>query len=106
MGRGGPLGGDVLIEIDGETLPARLTLGALAELEDRLGEEGLGPLLERFEGGAVRSKDIAALLAAGLRGGGWPGTEADLMHARLGGGATTAARHAAELLIRAFRLPE
>ena len=46
-----------------------------------------------------------ALLVAGLRGGGWQGTAADLARAEIAGGITGAARLAAELLARAFAPP-
>jgi hypothetical protein len=46
-----------------------------------------------------------ALLVAGLRGGGWRGTAADLLSADLAGGPVGAARVAAELLARAFTPP-
>ena len=49
--------------------------------------------------------DVLALLVAGLRGGGWQGTAADLRTAEIQGGAIEAARVAAELLARAFALP-
>ena len=106
MRDGGPMGGDVTIEIDGVKRPARLTLGALAELEMRLGDEGLVPLLVRFEGGTVKSRDVLALIVAGLRGGGWDGGEDDLLTAQIGGGAAGAARQAAALLMHAFKLPQ
>jgi hypothetical protein len=43
---------------------------------------------------------------AGLRGGGWQGTAADLRTVEIGGGPMGAARVAAELLARAFALPD
>jgi hypothetical protein len=43
---------------------------------------------------------------AGLRGGGWRGTAADLLSAEVEGGPVAAARAAAEVLARAFALPE
>ncbi len=46
-----------------------------------------------------------ALIVAGLRGGGWNGTAADLLKADIGGGPLEAARVAALLLARAFSLP-
>lgn len=99
---GNPWAGEVEVVIDGEVRVAKLTLGALAELEAALGAETLVDLVQRFEGGAVSSRDVLALVVAGLRGGGWRGTAADLLSAEIGGGAVGAAKVAAELLARAF----
>lgn len=101
-----PLAGEVEVALDGEVLTAKLTLGALAELEADLGAASLLDLVERFEAGAFGSRDVLAVLVAGLRGGGWPGRAADLLTVEIGGGAAGAARAAAELLARAFRGPE
>ena len=62
-------------------------------------------LVERFEGGRFSTRDVLALIVAGLRGGGWQGTAADLRTVEIGGGPVEAARAAAELLARAFALP-
>lgn len=88
--------------INGERHVARLSLGALAELEEALGEESLIALVERFEGNAFSSRDVLALLGAGLRGGGSEVTRADLLNAEIEGGPMAAAKAAAELLARAF----
>lgn len=45
-----------------------LTLGALAEIETALGVDGLGALAERMR--ALSARDLTAVLAALLRGGG------------------------------------
>ena len=84
---------------------ARLTLGALAELEAALEAWSLIELVERFEGRSFRTRDVLAVVVAGLRGGGWEGTAADLRHAEIAGGPIEAARAAAELLARAFAPP-
>ena len=100
-----PWAGEVAIWLDGQRHLAKLTLGALAELEAALEAESLLDLVERFEGGQVRTRDVLALVVAGLRGGGWNGTAADLRTVVIGGGPVEAARAAAELLARAFALP-
>lgn len=100
-----PWAGEVAVVIDGERHVAKLTLGALAELEDALGSGGLVPLIERFEAGGYATRDVVALLLAGLRAGGWQGSAADLMVADIEGGPLEAARAAAALLARAFRAP-
>ena len=97
-----PFAGEVAVTLDGEPRVAKLTLGALAELEAALGAETLVDLVQRFEAGRVSSRDVLALVVAGLRGGGWRGTAADLLTAEIGGGAVGAAKVAAELLARAF----
>ncbi len=100
-----PFAGEVTLVVDGQPMVCKLTLGALAELEADLGAEGLVPLVERFEAGQVASRDVMALLVAGLRGGGWRGSAADLLSAEIAGGPVGAARVAAELLARAFAVP-
>lgn len=99
-----PMRGEVEVTLDGVSHVARLTLGALAELEAALGSESLLGVVERFEGARFTSRDVLAVLLAGLRGGGWQGGAQDLMAVEFGGGPMGAARAAAELLARAFRL--
>ena len=101
-----PWAGEVALVIDGERREMRLTLGALAEMEAALGAGSLVDLVARFEEGAFSSRDVLALIVAGLRGGGWRGSAADLLSAEIEGGPLAAARAAAELLARAFALPE
>ena len=101
-----PWAGEVALVIDGERHVLKLTLGALAELEAGLEIGTLVALVERFEGGAFSTRDVLALIVAGLRGGGWQGQPADLISAEIEGGPLGAARAAAELLARAFSLPE
>lgn len=100
-----PWAGEVAVLLDGQRHVAKLTLGALAELEDSLGETTLLALVERFEHGRFSSRDVLALLVAGLRGGGWTGTTKDLRTVEIGGGPVGAARLAAQLLARAFAVP-
>ena len=101
-----PWTGEVALVIDGQPHVLKLTLGALAELEAGLGDDSLVALVTRFEGGGYSSRDVLALIVAGLRGGGWRGTAADLIAAEVEGGPLAAARAAAQLLVRAFTLPE
>lgn len=100
-----PWTGEVAIWLDGHRHVAKLTLGALAELEDTLETGSLVALVERFENARFSTRDVLALIVAGLRGGGWQGTAADLRTVEIGGGPVEAARAAAELLARAFTLP-
>lgn len=91
--------------IDGQRCIARLTLGALAELEEGLDAASLMGLVERFESNAFTSRDVIALLGAGLRGGGSEISDAALAAAHIEGGPMAAAKAAAELLARAFVVP-
>ena len=97
-----PWRGDVSLVIDGERHVLRLTLGALAELEAGLQADTLVDLVARLESKDCSSRDVLALIVAGLRGGGWTGTAKDLLSAEIEGGPLMAARAAAELLARAF----
>ena len=101
-----PYTGEVALTIDGEVRVLKLTLGALAELETALGERSLVALVERFEAGSFSSRDVLALIRAGLRGGGVEMSDAALMRAEIAGGPVAAARSAAQLLARAFMVPE
>lgn len=100
-----PWAGEVAIWLDGQRHVAKLTLGALAELEAALEMGSLMELIERFEGQRFSTRDVLALVVAGLRGGGWQGSAADLRTVEIGGGPVAAARAAAELLARAFAMP-
>ena len=97
-----PHRGEVAVVLDGRAHVARLTLGALAGLEAELGESSLIGVIERFESGRFATRDVLAVLVAGLRGGGWQGCADDLMTVEIEGGPVVAARAAAELLARAF----
>jgi len=100
-----PYAGEVAIWLDGQRHVAKLTLGALAELEAALATGSLIELVERFEAGRFSTRDVLALIVAGLRGGGWSGVAEDLRTVEIRGGAVEAARAAAELLARAFAVP-
>ena len=100
-----PWAGEVELVIDGQPRVLKLTLGALAELEAELQTGTLVELVERFESGACSSRDVLALVVAGLRGGGASVTARDLLSADIAGGPVAAARAAAELLARAFTVP-
>ena len=99
-----PLTGEVEIWLDGHPQRARLTLGALAGLEAELGAESMVALVERFEQGRFSSRDVMAVLVAGLRGGGWAGGMDDLLATEFRGGPVGAAQAAAARRARAFRI--
>ena len=100
-----PMRGEVSLMLDGQPHVARLTLGALAELESQLEADGLTGLVARLDAGRFSSREILALLVAGLRGGGWTGQAGDLTAVQIDGGPLEAARIAARLLALAFRAP-
>lgn len=101
-----PWRGEVALVVDGERRVARLTLGALAELEAELACGSLVELVERFEEGRHSARDVLAVIVAGLRGGGADLTASDLLAAEIEGGPLAASAAAAELLVRAFALPD
>ncbi|MHA6262177.1 gene transfer agent family protein [Arenibacterium sp. CAU 1754] len=100
-----PWTGEVALVIDGQRRVLKLTLGALAELEQAVETGTLLELVERFEAGGFSSRDVLALIVAGLRGGGADVAAEDLMSADIEGGPMAAARAAAQLLARAFMVP-
>ncbi|QBX34407.1 gene transfer agent family protein [Paracoccus liaowanqingii] len=100
------LRGEVALVLDGQPHVARLTLGALAELEGQLQADGLAGLVARMDDGRFSSSEILAVVVAGLRGAGWTGQARDLTAVQIGGGPLEAARIAARLLALAFRAPE
>lgn len=101
-----PWAGEVCLSIDGTPRKMKLTLGALAELEARLETGTLVDLVQRFETGACSTRDVLALIVAGLRGGGWNVGPAELLSADIEGGPVAAAQAAAHLLVRAFSPPD
>ncbi len=101
-----PFAGEVSVIVDGVPHVAKLTLGALAELEASLETGSLMDLIERIEARRFSARDVMAILVAGLRGGGWQGGSGDLARADFDGGPMGAAKLAAQLLARAFSLPE
>ncbi|WGH78360.1 gene transfer agent family protein [Jannaschia ovalis] len=106
MGEGNPWAGEAALVLDGRRHVLKLTLGALAELEAAMEADSLVALVDRFETGAFTARDLARLLLAGLRGGGWAGDAAALLSAEIEGGPVEATRVAATLLRRSFALPE
>jgi hypothetical protein len=99
------LRGEVELSVDGEARIMRLTLGALAELEARLKSESLLEMIARFETGGFRVRDLIALVTAGLNGGGWRISEAELLRATIDGRPAAAAQAAARLLKVTFTIP-
>jgi len=94
--------GEIAATIDGEQRVLCLTLGALAELEARLGAGDLVGLGERFASGRVSARDLTAIRGAGLRGGGNAITDDDLARMAIEGGLAGAADIAVRLLRATF----
>lgn len=94
--RANPHRGEVALVLDDKPHVLRLHLGALAQLEERLGTDSLTDLVARFEAGTFRAADLVALLEAG----GAP--VGKLATAVIGGGPLEAARVAARLLRLTF----
>lgn len=97
-----PQRGEIDAVIDGETRTLCLTLGALAELEQRLQTGDLVGLAERFASGRVSARDLTAIIGAGLRGGGNPISDDELARLTIEGGLKGAAQIAVRLLKATF----
>lgn len=94
--------GEIAATIDGEPRVLCLTLGALAELEARLGGGDLVGLGERFAAGRLSARDLTAIIGAGLRGGGNAISDDDLARMQIEGGVKGAADIALRLLRATF----
>ncbi len=90
--------GEVALLLGGRAYTLRLTLNALAELEDAFGAESLTALGARFARGGLSSHDLAALLGAALRGGGHALTDREAGDLALDGGIEAVADALAEAL--------
>jgi hypothetical protein len=95
--------GETALMVDGEPLPMRLTLGALAELEHAFSVDSLPALGERFAGGKLSARDVTRILAAGLRGAGSSVSEDQVASLAFDGGLNGAIRAAIDLLDATFR---
>jgi hypothetical protein len=62
--------GEIDAELGGRRRTLCLTLGALAELEAAFQAEDLAALARRFESGRIGARDLARIIACGLRGAG------------------------------------
>lgn len=96
--------GEIGAVLDGRALTLCLTLGALAELEDAFGVDDLGMLADRLSRG-VSARDVAEVVAAGLRGGGTEATRESVERMRIEGGAAGFAQLCSDLLDAAFGAP-
>lgn len=97
--------GESPVMVDGEALPMRLTLGALAELEHAFSVDSLPALGERFAGGRLSARDVTRILTAGLRGAGSRISEDEVAALAFDGGLNGAIRAAIALLDATFGDP-
>ena len=94
--------GEIEAGIGGARRRLVLTLGALAELEDAFGAEDLVALTERFASGRLKARDLARIIAAGLRGAGESVSDENVAAMAVDGGAQGYVRIAAELIAVTF----
>lgn len=97
--------GEVALMVGGRALPMRLTLGALAELEDAFSVDSLPALGERFASGRLSSRDVVRILAAGLRGAGGSLSDEEVAALAFDGGLNGAIAAAIALLDATFAPP-
>lgn len=62
--------GEIEAVLGGEKRLLCLTLGALAELEQKFAQKDLIGFVERLENGRISSRDLIAIIGCGLRGAG------------------------------------
>jgi len=98
--------GELAAIIDGREWTLCLTLGALAELEAEFGAADLTDLFERLGSARLGARQLSAILAAGLRGGGHDVTDAEVAEMRFEGGIAGMARLVGNLLAAAFGSPD
>ena len=94
--------GEVEIVVNDMPQKMRLTLGALAALEDRLGARSLIDVVAAFESGEFKARDLLLLLWAGLNGGGLEISFEEVGEAHIAGGPLEAAKSGATLLALTF----
>lgn len=98
--------GDVDATLGGKRYTLRLTLGALAELEDAFGAGDLMELAQRFESGRLGARDLLHIIAAGLRGGGAQISDAEAASLAADNGLSDYVRIVADLLAATFGEPD
>ena len=94
--------GEVAATLDGRERRLRLTLGALAELEQEFAAEDLSQLVERLSTGRLSATDMIRILGAGLRGAGEAVSDAEVASMHCEGGAAGFARIVSDLLTQTF----
>jgi hypothetical protein len=94
--------GEVALQLGDRRYTLCLTLGALAELEEAFGVADLMALAERFGAGRLSSRDLLALLAVALRGGGHELGDGEVANLPLRDGIAPVAAAIADLLVATF----
>lgn len=97
--------GEISATFGGQCYTLCLTLGALAELEERFGNGnggGLAALGERLAAGKLTARDLIAIVAIGLKGAGHALSEAQVAALPLKGGLGAYADAVAALFKAAF----
>ena len=94
--------GEIAATLDGRQWTLCLTLGALAELETTFEVDNLTQLTERLSSGSLSSRDMLRIIGAGLRGGGHPLADEEIVEMQAEGGAIGYARIVAQLLQATF----
>lgn len=94
--------GEIEAVLDGKLHTLCLTLGSLAELEDAFKVSDLLTLAERFQTGHLSARDIAVLIACGLRGAGHELTFEDVLKMQSDNGIAGFAKIAQHLLSVTF----
>ena len=94
--------GEIEVTLEGKTYPLCLTLGTLAELETAFEAEDLVEVIERFQNGNIRTKDIITILAAGLKGGGAEMSKEEISKMKIDNGIKNYIDIIAELLNATF----
>jgi len=96
-----PHRGEVQTTIEGQTYILKLTLGALAEIEQALALDLL-EISERFEAGQVSAGDCLRILGAAFRAGGNDVSDEDVAAMSFDDGPSGALILVAQLVISAF----
>jgi hypothetical protein len=78
--------GEIAAIIGGVERRLRLTLGALADLEDAFGADDLSDLARRFSSGTLKARDATRVIGAGLRGAGESVSDDDVAAMHVDGG--------------------
>lgn len=98
--------GEVPLEIAGQRLSLKLTLGGLAELEDALGAGDLVGLGQRLGSGRLSANDLVGILRIGLHGAGYHLSDAEIRALSLKGGLGPVVSAIAALFAETFGGPE
>ncbi|MCK9993630.1 MAG: hypothetical protein Dbin4_02150 [Alphaproteobacteria bacterium] len=94
--------GEISATLDGKSYKLCLTLGALAELEERLGCEDILALAQRFESGRITAREAICVIGAGLRGAGQDISDDAVARMRAEGGVPAYLALVIDLLQAAF----